>query len=65
MRLRGGPFIRRTTTDARSGITNDPNREDDPRAGGRLVGQVVRVGVETVGIVRALAALEVQRAASA
>jgi predicted helicase len=42
------------STDKRSGITSDPNREDDPEYIVRLVGQVVRVSVETVKIVQAL-----------
>ena len=42
------------STDVRSGITSDPNREDDPQYIVRLVGQVVRVSVETVGIVGGL-----------
>ena len=42
------------STDKRSGITSDPNREDDPQYIVRLVGQVIRVSVETVAIVRAL-----------
>jgi len=33
---------------------SDPNREDDPGYIVRLVGQVVRVSVETVGIVKGL-----------
>jgi predicted helicase len=37
--------------DKRSGIKSDPNREDDPEYIVRLVGQVVRVSVETVRIV--------------
>jgi predicted helicase len=41
-------------TDTKSGITSDPNREDDPQYIVRLVGQVVRVSVETVKIVNAL-----------
>ncbi len=41
-------------TDKRSGITSDPNREDDPQYIVRLVGQVVRVSVETVKLVNAL-----------
>ena len=40
--------------DARSGIRSDPNRLDDPEYIVRLVGQVVRVSVETVKIVEAL-----------
>jgi predicted helicase len=42
------------TTDKRSGITTDPNRDDDPQYIVRLVGQVTRVSVETVKIVSAL-----------
>ncbi len=45
----------RVTEDARSGIKSDPNREDDPEYIVRLVGQVVRVSVETVKIVAGLA----------
>ena len=48
------------TTDKRSGITNDPNRADDPSYIVRLVGQVVTVSVETQRIVRALPALGVE-----
>ena len=44
----------RVTEDERSGIKSDPNREDDPQYIVRLVGQVVRVSVETVRIVRSL-----------
>lgn len=40
--------------DKRSGIRSDPNREDDPEYIVRLVGQVVRVSVETVKIVNGL-----------
>lgn len=42
------------STYKRSGITSDPNREDDPEYIVRLVGQVVRVSVETVKIVKGL-----------
>lgn len=45
------------STDRRSGITNDPNRADDPQYVVRLVGQVTHVSVETVKIVRALPTL--------
>ncbi len=41
-------------TDPRSGITQDPNREDDPEYIVRLLGQVVQVSIETVKIVNAL-----------
>jgi predicted helicase len=40
--------------DKRSGIRSDPNRADDPAYIVRLVGQVVRVSIETVAIVAAL-----------
>ncbi len=42
--------------DKRSGIVSDPNRADDPEYIVRLVGQVVRVSVETVKIVNSLPA---------
>jgi predicted helicase len=42
------------STDKRSGITSDPNRPDDEQYIVRLVGQVVRVSVETVKIVNGL-----------
>lgn len=57
------------STDKRSGITNDPNREDDPEYILRLIGQVITVSLETVKIVNALPDLglpeEQQEAASA
>ena len=42
-------------THERSGIVNDPNREDDEEYIVRLVGKVVTVSLETVGIVEGLA----------
>ncbi|MGZ3667644.1 MAG: type ISP restriction/modification enzyme, partial [Ktedonobacterales bacterium] len=39
------------STDARSGITSDPNRPDDPQYIVRLVGQVITVSVETTRLV--------------
>ena len=42
------------TEDQRSGIRSDPNRPDDLEYIVRLLGQVVRVSVETVGIVENL-----------
>ena len=42
--------------DKRSGIVSDPNREDDPEYIVRLVGQVVKVSLETVRIVQGLPA---------
>ncbi len=44
-------------TDKRSGITSDPNRPDDPEYIVRLVGQVARVSLETVAVVRGLPGL--------
>jgi predicted helicase len=48
------------STDKRSGITNDPNREDDPEYIVRLIGQVVHVSLETVKIVKALPTLGIE-----
>ncbi len=39
------------TTDKRSGLVSDPNREDQPDYIARLVGRVVTVSVETVRLV--------------
>ncbi|MGA8086492.1 MAG: type ISP restriction/modification enzyme [Terracidiphilus sp.] len=47
----------RVSTDKRSGIVNDPNRADDPEYIVRLIGQVAVVSLETVRLVRELAAL--------
>jgi predicted helicase len=44
----------RVSTDTRSGIKNDPNRDDDPEYIARLIGQVVSVSLETVRLVREL-----------
>ncbi len=51
----------RVSTDARSGIVNDPNRADDPEYIVRLLGQVVTVSVETVRLVRELAGLPIDQ----
>ena len=48
------------TTDRRSGITNDPNRADDPQYILRLVGQVIHVSLETGAVVRGLPTLGVE-----
>jgi len=48
----------RIKTDPRSGITNDPNREDDPEYIVRLVKQIVTVSLETVKIVTSLPVFE-------
>jgi predicted helicase len=45
------------STDNRSGITNDPNRADDPQYIVKLTGQVVTVSVETAKLVQSLLAL--------
>ena len=45
------------STDKRSGITNDPNRRDDPTYILRLIGQIVTVSLETVEVVRSLPSL--------
>ena len=42
------------STDKRSGITNDPNRADDPEYIVRLIGKVITVSLETMKIVRSL-----------
>lgn len=48
----------RVKTDNRSGITNDPNRANDPEYIVRLIGQVVTLSLETVRVVKRLAALD-------
>jgi predicted helicase len=45
------------TEDKHSGIRSDPNRPDDPEYIVRLVGQVVRVSLESVKLVKSLPAL--------
>ena len=45
------------TGDKRSGIRSDPNSADDPEYIVRLLGQVIRVSLETIKIVKSLAAL--------
>ena len=49
-------------TDERSGITNDPNREDDPQYILRLIGQVITVSLETVAIINKLPAIAISTA---
>ena len=46
-------------TDKRSGIVNDPNREDDEEYIVRLIGKVVAVSLETVEIVEGLAEVSI------
>jgi predicted helicase len=43
--------------DKRSGIVNDPNREDDPEYIYKLIGRVITVSLETVKIVKSLPGL--------
>lgn len=47
------------STDARSGIVNDPNNPEDEQYIVRLIGQVITVSLETVKIVKSLPALKV------
>jgi predicted helicase len=42
------------STDKRSGITNDPNRADDPEYIMKLIGQVITISLETVELVNTL-----------
>ena len=44
----------RVKKDKRSGIINDPNREDDPQYIVKLIGKVITVSLETVEIVERL-----------
>ena len=44
----------RVKADKRSGIVNDPNREDDPQYIVKLIGKVITVSLETVEIVEGL-----------
>jgi hypothetical protein len=53
------------STDKRSGITNDPNRDDDKEYILRLIGQVITVSLETVTIVNALPDLGLPKETSA
>jgi predicted helicase len=48
------------STAKRSGITNDPNREDDPEYIVRLIGQVITVSLETVRLVNELSTHPIQ-----
>jgi predicted helicase len=47
------------SADKRSGITNDPNRADDPTYVFRLIAQVVTVSLKTVRIVNSLPPLSI------
>lgn len=48
------------STDKRSGITNDPNRVDDPQYIVRLIGKVITVSLETMKIIQALPDLGIE-----
>ena len=48
----------RVKVDKRSGIVNNPNRDEDPEYILRLIGQVITVSLETVEIVDKLPALK-------
>jgi predicted helicase len=48
----------RVKVDKRSGINNDPNREEDPEYILRLIGQIITVSLETVDIVNGLPPLK-------
>ena len=50
----------RVKTDKRSGIVNDPNRDDDPQYIVKLIAKVITVSLETVKIVENLPELGVQ-----
>ena len=52
----------RVKPDKRSGIVNDPNRDDDPQYIIRLIRKVITVSLETVSIVEALPELGVEQA---
>ena len=49
-----------THTDPRTGITNDPNREDEPDYIVKLIGKVITVSLETQKLVAALPKLEIE-----
>ena len=48
----------RVKVDKRSGITNDPNRTEDPEYILRLIGQIITVSLETIDIVNRLPTLK-------
>ena len=50
----------RVKEDKRSGIINDPNREDDPQYIVKLIQKVIAVSLETVEIVEGLAGVEIK-----
>jgi predicted helicase len=48
----------KVSTDKRSGVTNDPNREDEPDYIVKLIGKVITVSLETQKLVEALPTLQ-------
>ena len=54
----------RVSTDARSGIVNDPNRDDDPKYILRLIGQVITVSVETQKLIASLPSLNLEQSSN-
>ena len=52
-----------TSTDPRSGITNDPNREDEPDYIVKLIGKVITVSLETQKLIAGLPPLQTEEAA--
>ncbi|HEY9500375.1 MAG TPA: type ISP restriction/modification enzyme [Pyrinomonadaceae bacterium] len=48
----------RVSTDKRSGITNDPNREDEPDYILKLIGKVITVSLETQRLITQLPEIE-------
>jgi predicted helicase len=51
----------RVTKDDNGNITSDPNRLDDEQYIVRLIGQVITVSLETMGVVKALPPIELPR----
>lgn len=47
------------STDKRSGITNDPNREDEPDYVVKLIGRVITVSLETQKVIASLPPLTI------
>ena len=50
----------RVKVDKRSGIVNDPNREDDPQYIVKLIGRIITVSVETIEICGGIAGVRVE-----
>ncbi len=53
----------RVSTDTRSGISNDPNRHDDPEYIVRLIGKIITVSLKTVDIVAEIGAQSIEHKA--